>query len=554
MSVFLPFYPKNLYLVQLVQYFNEIYFYTGPQPKPQQPHEPILVQQQPPASSAPALENESSLYVVDQEVSQVFEAETKTNASHKSELNDTLTTTAAYQWSNEAQQHHSSNILVRERTIKLPETHIFTPIKGTSPVAREVVSRDVSPTPDDPYFPAKGSIVVKEYHDVEYSLEPKKKTDPDMDFEEFQSAQPAVAISKPGPLLLPLNLLEPQKVEALGTEIKWPQPGTNVQFSNELDFLETPAISVDPKMNFNLPLPPTATSSIAASNTKKKEPDYLKPVIGTSPTERNSDDDDFNDFQAAPTIKPAPRAVQSVDPITLSPARLVAQQSNQKSTWISSMDDDEINRIEAAFPKCKPDKKCALKSNDEDDWSDFVAAQPAPPLPFTHSQPPSMISSNTMGKLSNGDGDDWSDFVSVPPPMTNRIPSAKSSGAISSQLQSKPNFSSWNQPLGKHHQLVNHSTSFLTNEPRNQNQQQFTSSNYPYVTDKYGRDSITITDNFNYAFNHPDIAVGSIGNHNHHQQQQHKKPNGISTILPELDFAMPKTLMNLPRNLDSGKK
>lgn len=524
----------------ILQSFKNI-FYAGPQPKSQQPHEPIHVQQSP-ASSTHTFENESPFYVVDQEVSQVFEAETKANAGHKSELGESLTTMTAYQWSNDAQQHHlaSSNIL---RTIKLPETHIFTPVKGTSPIAREVVSRDVSPAPDDPYYVAKGTICVKEYHDVEYSLEPRKKSDPDTDFDEFQSAQPEVPITKSDPPMLPLNLLEPQKVRPSAKEIKL-EP--SVQLNSDLALFETP------KHNFNLPLPqpPSALTVIG----DKKDVEYSKPTLGISPTEQNGDDDDFNDFQTAPAIKSNPKVVQSKDPITLSPARLVTQQSNKKSTWISAMDDDEISRIEAAFPKCKPDKRSAQKSNDEDEWSDFVAAQPT--LPFTDMQLPSMISSNTMGKMSNGDGDDWSDFVSVPAPIA-KISLAKSSGAISSQLQSKPNFSSWNQPIGKH-QYVNLSTSFLTNEPGNQNQQ-FTSNNYPYVTENFEKGSITITDNFNYAFKHPEMAMSSIGNHNNHQQQQQqKKPNGISTILPELDFAMPKNLMNLPRsgggNLDFGKK
>jgi hypothetical protein len=413
---------------------------------------------------------------VDQEVSQVFEAEAKGNSGYKSDLGEVP---AAYQWSNESHLA-ASNILVRERTIKLPETHIFTPVKGTSPIAREVVSRETSPVPDDAYHPVKGSMVVKEYHDVEYSLEPKKKVD-DSEFDDFQSAQPT-----PAPILLPLNLLEPQKIEAPSTEIKWPEPGIDVQFSNDLDFL-----SVDEVAPPQVVAPAPVAPIVAPTPVIPPAPEGLKPVLGTSPTQ-GSNDDDFNDFQAAPVMKPAPKP----DPITLSPARLAAQQSNQKPTWINAMDDDEVSRIEAAFPKCRVEKKPV---NDDDDWSDFVAAKPAAAI-YSN---PSVISS----RLSNGDGDDWSDFVSAPPPIA-KLPSAKSSGAISSQLQSKPNFSSWNQPIGKH-QYVNHSTSFLTNEPRNQNQQ-FTSTNYPYVTEKLVRGSITITDNFSYGFNHPEIAMSTI--------------------------------------------
>lgn len=532
---------------------------TGAQPKPQQPHdvEPIIVPQ--PASTH-SFENESPFNVVDQEVTQVFETEAKANAGHKPELSE------AYQWSSEAGfagHLASSNVGVRERTIKLPETHIFTPVKGSSPVAREVTSRDASPTPaDDAYFP-KGPITVKEYHDVEYSLEPKKRLESDGDFDDFQSAQPAVHSSQPLSLS---SLLEPETIRKSSTEIMWPEPGSITQsVSNDLDFLDTHTPSIElapthleaaPTLNFNLS---SAPSSIVSNTSKRKEQQqtFTRPIIGTSPTEQNgiNEDDDFNDFQAAPPQlqKQPVKLLQSNDPITLSPARLVAtanKHSNQQSSWISSMDNDEINRIEAAFPKCKTEKKSPQKSNgDEDDWSDFVGASQSPAShPFPQPQPPSTISSNAMNSTSrftNGESDDWSDFVSVPPPIA-KISSSKSIGAISSQLQSKPNFSSWNQPISKPY--VNHSTSFLTKHSGNNNQQ-FTSNNHSYTTDNMPRPSMTITNNFNYNFNHSERQGEAAS---HHQ----RKPNGISTILPELDFAMPKNLINMPRGgqLDPGKK
>jgi hypothetical protein len=526
---------------------------SGPQPKPKQSHdvEPIVIQQ-PPAPPTHLFENEPSLNVMDKEVTQVFETETKANAGNKPELSESA---SPYQWSNEHHIGHFSNptnssILVRERTIKLPETHIFTPVKGSSPVAREVVSRETSPAPpDDAYFP-KGPITVKEYHDVEYSLEPKKRIDSDADFDDFQSAQ--LAPLKSETPLVPLNLLEPQKVANVSTEIKWPEPG-NVAASidNELDFLETPVVD-PPKLSFKLPLAPQAPTVA-----KRKDSGYAKPVIGTSPTQQNgnTDEDDFNDFQAAPAPlqiqtapplpQPQPVKMPSNDPITLSPARLVAAAntpSNQKGSWISSFDNDEISRIEAAFPKCKTERKA---TNDDEEWSDFVGAGQPSSLSFAQSQQPSMISSNSFtisSKVSNGETDDWSDFVSVPP-STTKMSSSRSSGAISSQFQSKPNFSSWNQPMSKPY--VNHTTSFLTNNPGAQ--QQFTSNNYPFVAEKVPRNSMNITNNFSYGF-----QQGPGAPTNHHQPP---KPNGISTILPELDFAMPK-MINLPRGgqLDPGKK
>lgn len=478
---------------------------------------------------------------MDQEVTQVFETAAKANAGNESELSDS----SAYQWSNEtgfSGHLASSNVLVRERTIKLPETHIFTPVKGTSPVAREVTSRDVSPAPGDVTninF-SKGTITVKEYHDVEYSLEPKKRLESDGDFDDFQSAQPTVNVNPP---LVPLSVLEPKSIDKSSTEIKWPEPGNIAQpVNNDLDFLEEqiPSIkpaSTTPKVNFNIPLAPTSTVSITP---KKKEESFAQSIIGSATTE----DDDFNDFQAAPLQK---KPIQSNDPITLSPARLVAtanKPSKQQSSWISSMDNDEVNRIEAAFPKCKTEKKTPQKNDDEDDWSEFVGASQSPTsLPFP--QPPSTISSNVMNSSSrfqNGESDDWSDFVSVSP--VPKMSTSKSFGAISSQFQSKPHFSSWSQPAKPY---VNHTTSFLTSDSGS-NSQKFSSSNYPYVTEKLPRHSMTITNNFNYNGIHHGIGAPG-GSHQ-------TKTNGISTILPELDFAMPKNFINLPRGgqIDPGKK
>lgn len=499
--------------------------------------------------SAHPFENEPSLYGVDQETTQILEAEGKFHTGNKSELKDDVP----------AHQHHiaaanSNNMLVRERTIKLPETHIFTPIKGTSPVAREVVSPSPS---DDPYY-TKGSIVVKEYHDVEYSLDPepvkKVELESENDFDEFQSAPPVVVLSKVEPRVK-MNLLEPQKVDSSSLEIKWPEPGNVAQtISNELDFLGSP-VQKTPAPVINLQLAPPPGSS------KKKEIEFSKRITGTAPTEQNGlDDDEFTDFQAAPpqqsVMKPQTNIMEnpfdtpkvckkppSNDPITLSPARLQAtakkqQENNQKSTWISSFDDEEINRITAAFPTCKTVNKQQQhqqKTNDEDDWTDFVSVTQA-----------STISSNSLSnttRLPNGEGDDWSDFVSVPP---QKIQSAKSSSG-SSQFSSKPNFSSWNQPISKPY--VHHATSFLSHEPRSSMNHQFTSSNFPYVTDKMP--SMNITNNFNYNYSQStQQAMGAAFGHHS------AKPNSVSTILPELDFAIPKNLINLPHgtNRDPGKK
>lgn len=372
----------------------------------------------------------------------------------------------------------SNSILVRERTIKLPETHIFTPVKSTSPVAREVISRDGSPS----------TIIVKEYHDVEY-LEPKRK-DLESDFDDFQSATVE-------PVLMPKpSILEPQRVENKSSTILWPNPG---QIIDDFSFMEIPNDKKETKNeqpSFNDFKP----------STKNRE----LPVIGNSPSKQPSstvEDDDFADFQAAPIIPMPNQNINSYqagknEQLTLSPSKLVSSMKNQgitsqKPSWITSMDDDEVSRIEAAFPKCKVSPKPQPKTNnDEDDWSDFVG------VPSTQQQ------INNQPVLNHQKSDDWSDFISVPP-----VAPIATVNSISSQMLSKPNFTSWNQPVSRPY--VHHATSFLSSEPKDFN---------------YGQ-RMNITNNFNY------------------------QQNGISTILPDLDFAMPRSF-NLPRssNESSGKK
>lgn len=400
----------------------------------------------------------------------------------------------------------TSSILVRERTIKLPETHIFTPVKSTSPVS---VSREVT---DD----STSSIIVKEYHDIEYSLEPKRKNEIESDFDDFQSAPPPF----PLPVISSsISILEPQKaVEKINSEtISWPNPG-NLVVEDDFSFM---------------------------IDTKNKEEKKELPVIGNSPTkhaplEDENEDDDFADFQAAPLpasilstqhqqqtpsnsflmddISGKPKVEAKSEPLTLSPSKLVSDiktQESSKPSWITCMDDDEIKRYEAAFPKCKvspkPQQRQQQQSkDDDDDWTDFVGAtttnhqnQHQPSINNFNTAKPSTTATLSHQKSS----DDWSDFVSAP-----SMPTVNS---ISSQILSKPNFTSWNQPISRPY--VHHATSFLSSEPKS--------------SSSSTRSGITITNNFNY---HP------------HQ-------NGISTILPDLDFAMPKHLINLPRSGSSSE-
>jgi hypothetical protein len=442
-----------------------------------------------------------------------------------------------------------NNIVVRERTIKLPETHIFTPIKGTNTIAREVVSRDESP----------GTIVVKEYHDVEYSLEPKKKLDQEFEFDDFQSAAPIEPINvKADPVLpLPVSILEPKKVESHKTEISWPDPGDVATSSivDDLDFLGTSTVSDSSnkieelsegmRAIENLGKLELNNENIIGIKKDKVEESILRDEISKdlsvdvlnfvnnshkvesnlpkNPTTSNvPEDDDFSDFQSHSVAKSSnSKNHQPLNPITLSPAKLV-NNTHQGTSWLNSFDDDEVSRIEEAFPKCK---KVQKKANEDDDWSDFVSVnQPAP-----------SISSN-IANNKTVNGDDWSDFVSVP--VKQQQQQQQFAPRATTNFPSKPNFAAWNQPISKPYN-VHHATSFLSSEPRNSSAYQYTSSNYPFVNEKVGsRPSMNITSNFNYPFNAP-------------------APNGISTILPDLGFAIPKNLINLPRSgsaNDASKK
>lgn len=337
-----------------------------------------------------------------------------------------------------------NNAFVRERTIKLPETHIFTPNKESIPIAREV--RNNSDEKD------KNSILVKEYHDIEYSLETKIKFDTENEFNDFQSA------------------LDPNYI------------------------IEN---STDEKKDESLVFPDVNSSNKIINDFGEKKP-----------------------FDAEDKIENKSMIIN--ESITLSPSRLVnsIDKSSDSSIgiWMNSFSEGGERGIDAVFPKCSIDAKKKAKINQniideiDDEWSDFMGA----------SQQNVNIGLDSKSYLTPSlDNNDWTDFVSVP---------AKSS-LNSSQLLLKPNFSSWNQP-SSHKQYV-HQTSFLS-KSQNSNQSDFMMSKQP----------ITITDNFNY----------------HNPSTTHQNmPNGISTIIPDLHFAIPKNLLssqykNGNISLDSTKK
>ncbi|KAG5670430.1 hypothetical protein PVAND_000695 [Polypedilum vanderplanki] len=372
-------------------------------------------------------------------------------------------------WQDESFDISTNHVVVRERVIKLPETHIFTPIKSVSPVA---ISKDI---PLDENKSEKTSIYVKEYHDVEYSLEPKFKNEPENDFDEFQSA--VVVDESIKNVNSKLDILVPQNVFK-STKILQPESATKPQINS--DFL------IPQKVN--------------CTSTQKETIEQI-----------TSDDFDFTEFQAAPcvvnqqpivTTTTPPKEKEKVNSITLSPMHLV----NSYNKTNNGQSENKTKYLNNAIS--------TGESNCDDDWSDFV-------------------SSTTTTINAPSRNNDWSDFVSVP--------IVKPSIPNSSQFPSKPNFSSWNQPISSSSSTsksyaVNHTTSFL-------------SSYHPTdIGERKGTNKpMNITNNFNYGVDQCDKSY------------QHGMSNGISTILPDLQFAIPNNLINLSRantssTSNSGKK
>ncbi|CAH1727976.1 unnamed protein product [Chironomus riparius] len=457
------------------------------------------------------------------ELGSAFDATQKIAEVVGSDIDNSLT---KHIWQSE--RFEVANTIVRERTIKLPETHIFTPIKSISPVAREV-SRESSPIENDK---DKRSVVIKEYHDVEYSLESSKKTDQDSDFgdfNDFQSAindvpiqplKPAVAAT----ILLPTNVLEPQKLSVL-------EPQKVIE-SKQSEIISNTAVNEHEFM------PKTVTNFPNQVSNYDVFAELAKAPSKTIEAQKKSIEDDFADFQAAPIILPQKVPIERLQhqplfredsSLTLSPSRLAnsmhkmseSSQGHQKVTsWMhDSLDSDEISRIEAAFPKCKVDIK-KKQHADDDEWCDFQSvSQSLNQVPNHTSDNKKMNSSD-----NNADTSDWSDFVSVPivKPSIN-----------ASQFLSKPNFPSWNQPSKPY---VNHTTSFLSSNNSHYDQSFYARTKQP----------MTITNNFNYTFERQEVSTVS----------PYQMSNGISTILPDLQFALPKTLINLSRGngSDTTKK
>lgn len=432
----------------------------------------------------------------------------------------------------------------------------FSTVKGSSPISQEVVSEDLAvPVAVDCTY-TKNKIIVKEYHDVEYSLEvPKKQEDEDdtCEFNDFQCV-PAVW-SQPqtfNEALTNPSILQPHILQESDDkiEIKWPEPGNVLNTENYSDLTHLAHSFLESTVETSLP---TEMKNLSIPVNFKSKENFCKPTIGKSPTDDT--DDDFSDFQTAPQlticaaslqqpIVPQSNSVNSFvtvpaftgqkpviepnytnDPITLSPARLqtINKIDVAKSIWNNCIDDDEISRIEAAFPKCKVAPKKAVLVEEpalEEEWSDFVSLPNEQSSVYTSMQ--NQINSsqiaftNNTRPASQSIADDyWSDFVSV-----------------------RPNFSSWNQPsiapslpaFGSYSNDVTLSTD---------NNKVPTSNNF-----------VNITNNFNYNVA-PNHHLRQFSNSYQSQQrpdktlvkQQRNEIPNIS-ILPGLSFSKTRPSSN----------
>ncbi|XP_050068114.1 mucin-5AC [Anopheles maculipalpis] len=438
------------------------------------------------------------------------------------------------------------------RTIKLPETHIFTPSRGVTPISRDITDRD---------------IVVREYHDVEYSLErsatastiSKKESDFD-EFNDFQSvsSQPTVVLDPAAAIISSINSSRPVIGRSPTEELEKRKQESNGQ-SNSGSIM---AESID-----------------------------------------NDDDDEFSDFQAAvppPVNKPISniqnnRSNTSSPVMLLSPAILLPQQANTTMEKESAnvrqnappggsinwpdpgIDPDELARFEAAFAKpsvpaasvagastvaSNQTMPSAQKSNptiEEDEWTDFISSKPATERTIqssTSSLPSVAGTAATRPGNEMAAQEEWTDFISstagtsdggytshnrlsssqnnfnyprAPPTATGGAKVSNASWSNQPQLP-PPQFSSWNSNSLYYNPM---SSLPLTN------QQQHPAQYVPHQQQFYNRaemPGMVFSGGAGYSGS-PKVPT------------QHPMPGGMPTmgqqppmqLLPELSFITPNT-------------
>lgn len=432
------------------------------------------------------------------------------------------------------------------RTIKLPETHIYTPSKGVNPVSRDSTDRtEMYAEVGGDLRPSGGfdkSIVVREYRDVEYSLEKSLSKSQALaggeeefdDFREFQA------------------------VESVGKKE-----------DKEWSGAKRTHLDVGGDFNFGY--------------TKDKVGSYSKPVFGTSPTEELEQmDDDFSEFQAAvPVPEPTkpivnkPLATVSNEqnrsntssPILLSPSILLPQQTQPLQTtetgrmaqinWPEpGIDPEELARFEAAFPKPKVAPQSSSSKNttpkhapasasasaaDEDEWTDFVYSKPA-------TEKPSPTNSKTQSNPAhtNNQQEEWTDFIYSTPASQNLSSSQNNfnyqNNSFGASRLSGPKFNSWNQsPLPPPQFSSWNSNNYYYTPPTNNSNSSFSTpsaaQSQKVPTFPSAHAPAHHNPNLNNFYQTPQSTVPSS------QTRNIGQPNYIPGIsqLPELSFITPNS-------------
>lgn len=436
------------------------------------------------------------------------------------------------------------------------------------------------------------NVVKKEYRDLEYN--PDKPTTSALnnsdDFSDFQSVPiPTTAHNQQKPqnvLSMDFGILQPTK-RSDNVTINWPDPGNVVTTTNLESFDDFKSVDHVKRGSIDF-----ATNDKPKSSSSFIFGEFSKPVIGVSPSEimfktnSMSLEDEFSDFQS---VEPIPsqntfvelpnyqqstsinnipplnegeasfnnishsKSFNTTEPIStnwsdyqspqvkdtsvttnlpstnilqpaplkplqmLTPQLLNPQPSLHTNTiWPESeIDPDEIARLEAIFPQAqkqslqtdietKPQNANPSKPQEEDEWSDFVSVPTAAsqPLPITN-----IISANIVKHQQ--DDDEWSDFVS----------STTQPSIQQWNVNSGPNFTSWNAPP----QFDSWQSSTLFQQP-----QQFAPTLPPPA-----------------VHNNPSIIPNQTTKTNPNSFFTQKVPS--ISLIPDLSFAAPKTLVNRSR-------
>ncbi|XP_055630052.1 uncharacterized protein LOC129770893 isoform X2 [Toxorhynchites rutilus septentrionalis] len=420
------------------------------------------------------------------------------------------------------------------RTIKLPETHIFTPSKCVNPISRDSTDRTEAYVGD----PRAGddldkTIVFREYHDVEYSLEkstskkqgslpnPTKNEEGIDDFCDFQTV---------GSSNISLGANKKERV--------------NEPWCSESH--------LDSRRELN------------TRDKKKSINNYSKPVFGKSPTEElDQMDEEFCEFQTAtpatantktiinkPLTNVAGEQIRSntSSPMLLSPSILLPQQANPtptteatKATQINwpdpGIDPEEMARFEAAFPQSKPITSItsnystpkhnnSTSAESDDEWTDFVYSKPAaePTVP-SETQATTCPDSNQP--------EEWTDFIYSTPLPQNL---SSSHNSFNYKLEG-PRFNSWNQPQLAPPQFSSwNSSNFYYNLPgsTNNNYTKPPTRTHKVPTFPLGHGSLPMNN-----YHHTASQSATIPSNQSQRMGQSNLP-GISQ-LPELSFITPNS-------------